>query len=107
MEEASSSDDEYLYVLRQDKTQVKTPTVSLKIDDTIVEMIVDTGASTDILDEATFEKVNHLKHIELQPPTYLHMGLNHSSRYWASSKLLLSSKDAVTPNSITWSRMES
>ena len=32
-------------------------------------MIVDMGASTDILDEATFEKVNHLKHIELQPPT--------------------------------------
>ena len=43
--------------------------MSLKIDYTIVEMIVDTGASTDILDEATFEKVNHLKHIELQPPT--------------------------------------
>ena len=66
VEEASSSDDEYLYILGQDKT---TPTVSLKIDDTIVEMIVDTGASMDILDEATFEKVNYLKHIELQPPT--------------------------------------
>ena len=28
-------------------------------------MIVDTGASTDILDENTFEQANHLKTIEL------------------------------------------
>ena len=32
-------------------------------------MIVDTGASTDILDEDAFDKVNHLKKIELQTPT--------------------------------------
>lgn len=29
--------------------------------DATVEMIIDTGASTDILDEGTFDKVNHLK----------------------------------------------
>ena len=36
---------------------------------TDVEVIVDTGASTDILDEATFAKVNHQQNIQLKTPT--------------------------------------
>jgi predicted aspartyl protease len=46
---------------------VKTPVV--KVNDSTVDMIVDTGASTDILDEVTYGKVNHLKNIQLQPAT--------------------------------------
>jgi predicted aspartyl protease len=33
--------------------------MSVKVNDSTVDMIVDTGASTDILDEVTHGKVNH------------------------------------------------
>ena len=56
-ETASSSDesnDEYLYTMNYDSNVPKIPKVSVKIDDVVAEMIVDTGATTDILDEATY-----------------------------------------------------
>ena len=52
----SSSDDGYLYSTGKDRSKI--PSVNVKINDTDVEMIVDTGAPTDIIDEPTFEKVN-------------------------------------------------
>ena len=56
-DETSSSDDEYLYTTGQDRSKIPT-----------VQMIVDTGASTDILDEETFNKVNQ-RNIVLHPTT--------------------------------------
>ena len=65
-----SSDDEYLYTLDQDSTtNSKTPLVNVKVNGVHIEMIVDTGASTDILDEDSFAKINQCQTIELQPPT--------------------------------------
>ncbi len=61
-----SSDDEYLYTTGQDKSKI--PTVTVNIEDVEVQMIVDTGASTDILDEETFNKVNQ-RNIVLYPTT--------------------------------------
>ncbi len=59
--------------------KAKTPVVSVTINDTTVNMIVDTGASTDILDENTYGKVNHLKTIySLQQNVYLHTDPNNS-----------------------------
>jgi predicted aspartyl protease len=52
----------------QDKSKVKTPVVSVKVNGSTVDMIVDAGASTDILDEFTYGKV-HLKNIQLQAAT--------------------------------------
>ena len=67
--DTSSSDDEYLYTLGQGVTSAKTPTVPVQISGVAVDMIVDTGASVDIVDEATFNKINHSKNVQLQPPT--------------------------------------
>ena len=64
--DASNSDDEYLYTLGQGATSAKTPTVPVQISGVAVDM---TGASVDIVDEATFIKINHSKNVQLQPPT--------------------------------------
>ena len=66
---SSSSDDEYLYTLEHAGTSAKTPTVQIQIEGFTVDMIVDTGASVDILDEAMFNKINRSNKIQLQPPT--------------------------------------
>ena len=64
------SDDEYLYTLDQDSmTNSKTPLVNVEVNGVPIEMIVDTGALTDILDEDSFTKINQCQTIELQPPT--------------------------------------
>ena len=68
-EPSSSSDDEYLYTLGQNGEAIKTPTVSVQVNGTEIEVIVDTGASTDIVDEATFSTFNHIQDIQLQTPT--------------------------------------
>ena len=65
----SSSDDEYLYVMSQDTSASKIPIVSVKINKITIDMIIDTGASIDILDETAYKKVNHNGQITLQPST--------------------------------------
>ena len=66
---SSSSDDEYLYTLKQGAQSAKTPNVPIQVNGVTIDMVVDTGASVDILDEATFDKINHSSEIQLQPPT--------------------------------------
>ena len=63
----SSSDDEYLYTLGKDKSKI--PLVTVKINNVDVEMVIDTGASTDIIDEVAFEKINRNQNITLRPTT--------------------------------------
>ena len=62
----SSTDDEYLYTLGNDLQITKTPEVQIQVNGIPVKMIVDTGASTDIIDEATFAKLNQGKKIALE-----------------------------------------
>ena len=69
IESASSSDDEYLYTMRQDENTLSIPKISIEINEVTVDMIVDTGASTDILDEVTYCRINHRLNIKLQPST--------------------------------------
>ena len=47
----SSSDDEYLYVLNQDTHGSKILKMSVMINEISVDMIINTSASIDILDE--------------------------------------------------------
>ena len=54
----SSSDDEYLYVLSQNAYGSRIPTMSVMISEIPVDMIIDTGASVNILDETAYRKVN-------------------------------------------------
>ena len=65
----SSSDDEYLYILSQDACGSRIPTMSVIINEIPVDMIIDTGASIDILDETAYCKVNYSGKITLQPST--------------------------------------
>ena len=62
---ASSSDDEYIYSTGKEKSKI--PTVKVTVNDVELEMFLDTGASTDILDEVTFQKINHDNKIILKP----------------------------------------
>ena len=66
---ASSSDDEYLYTMNHGSNGPKIPRVSIKIGDVVVEMVIDTGATTDILDEATYHNIHQNEDTELQPTT--------------------------------------
>ena len=63
---SGSSDDEYVY-LTGDKSKI--PMATVKVNNVEVEMVVDTGASTDIIDETAFDKVNRDKMITLQATT--------------------------------------
>ena len=54
-----TSDDEFLFTLAS--TSTKTPIVKVKINDQPVKMLLDTGASTDILDKATYGKLGAVK----------------------------------------------
>ena len=58
-----TSDDEFLFTLAS--TSTKTPIVKVKINDQPVKMLLDTGASTDILDKATYDKLSAVKPIAL------------------------------------------
>ena len=54
--DAIPADDEYAFAT--DKASMpKQPTVSVKLQGTTVNLIIDTGASVNILDESTFEKL--------------------------------------------------
>ena len=54
---ASSSEDEYLFMLGNSNIQGKTPKATVMINGTQVKMVIDTGASTDILDKETFDGI--------------------------------------------------
>ena len=66
---ASSSDDEYLYTMNHSSNAPEILKASLKISDVIVEMVVDTSATTDILDEVTYRNIHQNEDTELQPTT--------------------------------------
>ena len=58
-----TSDDELLSTLAT--TSTKTPIVKVKINDQPVKVLLDTGASTYILDKATYDKLSAVKPIAL------------------------------------------
>lgn len=41
--------------------------VDVKVNNVPIEMIVDTGASTNILDESAFDRINHSDGFALEP----------------------------------------
>ena len=67
-QKSDSSSDEYLYTLG-DTTKTIVPKVDVKLNGITISMINDTGASTDIIDEKDFAKVNQTSNLELQPST--------------------------------------
>ena len=70
-EESCDSDDEYVYSIGND--QSKIPKVTVWINSGDVSMIVDTGASTDIIDEDAFGCITQLFNLVPRLNTYLPM----------------------------------
>ena len=62
--ETDSSEDEYLFTCIN-KADGKMPKVKVKINDIPITMIVDTGASLDIIDEVTFHQLQQKTDIQL------------------------------------------
>ena len=60
----SSSDDEYLYTTGHAGS--KTPQAEIQVHDFPVKMLIDTGASIDIVDEATFSQLARNRTIALE-----------------------------------------
>ena len=52
-----------------DTTNTTAPKVDVKLNGITISMTIDTGASTDIIDEKDFAKVNQTSNLELQPST--------------------------------------
>ena len=74
--EESSSDDEYLYSLGEGKhyttkSKVKSPKIIVKIRDTPTEVMIDTGASVDIIDEDAFSRLQNNSSKKSRPPISL------------------------------------
>ena len=65
--DTSSSEDEYLYVLGN-PVNAKTPAITVFVNGTPIRMMIDTGASADILDEKSFREIQKHQDITLQPP---------------------------------------
>ena len=55
VEESSDSDDEYVYSIGKDKSHI--PKATVQINDVDVSLIIDTGASVDVIDEHTFNNL--------------------------------------------------
>ena len=63
----NSNDDDYLFTLDRPAPHAKTPIATMKILDKNVQMILDAGASTDILDKKIFDSLTRDHRITLQP----------------------------------------
>ena len=64
---SDGSDDEYVFTLIRNQSKVQVPETDVEVNGMQITVMIDTGASTDILDEATFNMVNKDCRIKLQP----------------------------------------
>ena len=63
--EESSSDDEYIFTLGHEPGKTRVPETNVEINGVEMKMMIDTGASTDIMDEAAFQKIKQAQLIKL------------------------------------------
>ena len=61
---SDTDDEEYLYTVSSEER--KTPKTRIKISNVYVDMVIDTGASIDIIDEFNFAVLQKSAHIQLQ-----------------------------------------
>ena len=64
---SDDSDDEYVFTLIRNQSKAQVPETDVEVNGMQITVMIDTGASTDILDEATFNTVNKDCRIKLQP----------------------------------------
>ncbi len=80
----SSSDDEYLYVLGNSTYSKAHWMVTVGINDIPVTVMIDTGASANIIDEDSFEEIQKHCTIELNSPTKRMFAYGSDSQLTAS-----------------------
>ena len=68
-EDDSSSDEEYVYTLGHKPGMMRVPETNVEIDGVTMKMMIDTGASTDIIDETAFEKIKRTCATQLEKDT--------------------------------------
>ena len=97
-EKESSSDDEYLFTLGNEASNPATPKTSVKINEQNVQMIIDTGASTDIIDKATFDRISVSRKIKLQKSTaqIFAYGSDMPLKTYGKFETTIESKKAIT-----------
>ena len=64
-EEDSSSDDEYIFTLGHEPGKLQVPETNVEINGVRMKIMIDSGASTDILDEAAFQTISQAQPIVL------------------------------------------
>ena len=64
---SSSDEDEFLFMLGDGQGNQKVPETIVNVNGVPVRMTIDTGASTSIVDDASFAKVTQNQPIELRP----------------------------------------
>ena len=62
----SSSEEEFIFTLKS-TSKHNTPLIQISVDNIPINMVIDTGASIDIIDEHTFNTVRQNAPIVLQP----------------------------------------
>ena len=97
-EKESSSDDEYLFTLGNEASNSATPKTIVKINEQNVQMIIDTGASTDIIDKATFDRISVSRKIKLQKSTaqIFAYGSDMPLKTYGKFETTIESKKAIT-----------
>ena len=85
-EDDSSSDDEYVYTLGHEPGTVRVPETNVEINGVKMKMMIDTGASTDIIDEAAFRKIDQTRPIQLEEDTCRIFAYGSQSRLTALGK---------------------
>jgi len=63
----SSSDEEGVFTIGNGKDRIKVPITNVEVNDVTVKMMIDTGASIDIIDEPTYQHIKQTSSLTLEP----------------------------------------
>ena len=63
----STSTEEGVFTLGSDADKMKVPVTNVEVNDVTVKMMIDTGASTDIIDEPTYQLIKQATPLTVEP----------------------------------------
>ena len=63
----SSSTEEGVFTIGNDTCKMNVPVANIEVNAVTVQMMIDTGASTDIIDESTYQLIKKASPVQLEP----------------------------------------
>ena len=93
-QKSDSNSEEYLLTLG-DTANTTAPKVDVKLNGISISMIIDTGASTDIVDEKDFAKVHQTSNLELPPSTRCILAYGADSQLTVAGQFVTSMEAAM------------